>query len=230
MTTLHLSIGEPFTSPAWGSNMVVFSSASGEAIAQDSVKEYLSKACRYAKHYKVYVVPERFFMLDYHSMCLISPEGKVMGAQRAVHLNLSWQQGRRAEQLLPIRTEFGMIFLCVDVDIYHPEITRVAEAMGSQIVICSQHIQVGDYNTGMVINGVWGAAQNCSLFVVGVSNQYNGVCAPRRLTENDDGFVITPRVKMPVTAQIQAENLKRVPMRSSLSRRFYVAHHKDLQR
>ena len=229
MTTLHLSVGEPFTSPAWGSNVVVFSSLTGEAIAEEGVKEYLSKACRYAKHYKVYVVPERFFLMGYHSMCLISPEGKVLGAQKASYLNLAWRQGKRSAQLVPIRTEFGSIFLCVDVDIYHPEVSRLVEAMGTQIVICSQYIQVGDYNTGMVINGVWSAAQSCSMFVVGVSNQYNCVCAPRRMTENDDGFIVAPRVKMPVTAQIQAENLARMPLRGSLSRRFYTEHREDLR-
>jgi hypothetical protein len=228
MTPLHLSVGEPFTSPAWGSNFVVFSSLNGDLIPEDSVKEYLAKSCRYAKHYKVYLVPERFHLMDYHSMCLISPEGKVVGAQKALYLNLAWRQGKRSTQLDILQTEFGAMSLCVDVDIYHPEIPRLVQSMGGQYIVSSQFIQMGDYNTGMVTTGVWSAAQSCALYVIGASNQFNCVCAPRRMTENDDGFLVTPRQKTPLTAKLQAEELARLPQRELLSRKFYSVHRNDL--
>ena len=230
MAALHLSIGEPFTSPAWGSNFVVFSSDSGEVIPEDTVKEYLSKACRYAKHYQVHLVPERFMLMNYHSLCLISPDGKVLGAQKAAFQNLSWRQGKRSNQIDIIQSPFGGIFLCVDVDIYHPEIPRLVQAMGADFIICSQYIQEGDYNTGMVTSGVWSAAQGNPMYVVGVSNEFNCVCAPRRLTPNDDGFIITPRLKMPITANLAPEQLKRLPQRDFLPRKFYTAHRQDLVR
>ena len=228
MNALHLSIGEPFTSPAWGANFAVFSSESGEMIPEDAVKDYLAKACRYAKHHKVYLVPERFMLMGYHSMCLISPEGKVLGAQKAAFQNLTHIDGRRSNQLDVLKTEFGTVFLCVDVDIYHPEVSRIAQVMGCHYIICSQFIDTGDYNTGMVTSGVWNAAQSCSLFVVGVSNQFNCICAPRRLTQNDDGFIVMPRLKMPIRSDMKAERLARLPQREFLPRRFYHTHRDDI--
>ena len=59
MNVLHLSIGEPFTSPAWGANFMVFSCVSGQRISEDLATDYLARACRYAKHHKVYLVPEQ---------------------------------------------------------------------------------------------------------------------------------------------------------------------------
>ncbi|MCL2069266.1 MAG: hypothetical protein FWH00_05125 [Oscillospiraceae bacterium] len=228
MASMHLSIGEPFTSPAWGGNFVVFSSSSGEAIPEDLVKDYITKACRYAKHFAVFLVPERMIIMGYHSMCLISPQGKVLGAQKAAFKNLSQRSGKRSNQLDLIQTPYGGVFLCVDVDIYHPEIPRLVQAMGADFIICSQHIQEGDYNTAMVTSGVWGASQGNPMYAVGVSNEFNCVCAPRRLTQNDDGFIVTPKLKMPVTAILAPEQLKRLNQRDFLPRKFYAIHREDL--
>ena len=229
MNALHLSIGEPFTSPAWGANFVVFSGSGSEIVSEDFVKDYLAKACRYAKHHRIYLVPERFMLKEYHSMCLISPEGNVMGAQKAAFQNLTSKRGKRSSQIEVLKTEFGSVFLCVDVDIYHPEVPRIAQAMGTAYMICSQFIQIGDYNTGMVTSGVWSAAQSCGMFVIGVSNQFNCVCAPRRLTPNDDGFIVTPRMKMPIRADMRAEQLARLPERDYLPRKFYNVHKDDIR-
>ena len=228
MNVLHLSIGEPFTSPAWGANFMVFSCAEGACILEDAATDYLARACRYAEHHKVYLVPERFILKDYHSMCLISPEGTVIGAQKAVFRNLSGAKTKRSGKINVLETEFGNIFLCVDVDIYHPEVPRIAKAMGASYLICSQFISEHDYNAGMVTQGVWNASQCGGMFVVGVSNQYNCVCAPRRLTPNDDGFVVTPRLKMPIRADMRAEQLTRLPEREYLPRKFYNMHRDDI--
>jgi hypothetical protein len=166
--------------------------------------------------------------MGYHSMALISPEGKVLGAQKALHHNLAWRQGRRSSKIELLHTEFGSVFLSVDVDIYHPEVPRLVSAMGGHYIISSQYIQMGDYNTGMVVSGVWSAAQGSPLYVIGASNQFNCVCAPRPMTDNDDGFVVTPRQKTPLTAKLQAEKLTRCPRRDLLSRRFYGVHREDL--
>jgi hypothetical protein len=82
----------------------------------------------------------------------------------------------------------------------------------------------------MVTSGVWSAAQSCSMFVVGVSNEFNCICAPRRLTQNDDGFIMTPRLKMPMTAQLESQHLNRLPQREFLPRKFYTIHREDLVR
>ncbi len=109
MTDLQLSIGEPFTSPAWGSNLVVFSSPGGESVPEEDVKEYIAKACRYAKHYRVYLVPERFYLMNYHSMALISPEGKVWARKKPC--TTIWHGVRqRSSKIDLLSTEFALSF------------------------------------------------------------------------------------------------------------------------
>jgi hypothetical protein len=75
MTDLSLCVVEPFTSPVWGANLAIFSGQAGESIPEAKAKEYISRACKYAKHHEVYLVPERFLLMGYQCLCLISPEG-----------------------------------------------------------------------------------------------------------------------------------------------------------
>lgn len=228
MTELHLSIGEPFTSPAWGSNFVLFSGE--DAIGEDSAKEYLRKACKYAKTYGVYLVPQRFILMEYQCMCLISPEGKVLGAQKALHVNPLSRVGKRSSSIEVLRSEFGGIFLCVDVDIYHPEVARIAAGMGAQIIVCSQRLAGGDYNSSMVFTGVWNAAQSGIAYVVAACNEFNCVCAPLKLTRHGDGFLCAPSRKLPLTAKLQTDALSKCKQPFRLSRKFYAVHRGDLIR
>ena len=130
MTELHLSIGEPFTSPAWGANFVLF--AGGDPILEDTSKDYLRRVCKYARTHGVYLVPERFMLLGYQCLCLVYPQGKGLGAQKGLHRGALDRVGKRAGSMDILRTEFGGIFLCVDVDIYHPEVARIAGGIGAQ--------------------------------------------------------------------------------------------------
>lgn len=228
MTALNLSVVEPFTSPSWGSNFAVFFSDSGIPVAESETKEYISRACKYAHQHEVYLVPERFVLMGYHCMCLISPEGAVIGAQKCMHLHPGIQANKRSTGIEILPTEFGGVFLCVDVDIYRPEIVRVAHDMGAQILVCSQYIAPGDYNSGMVTTGAWNAAQSNPVFVINVTNQYNCVCAPRPLTKNNDGFVCAPNLKIPMSAKLSVEELAELPARHYLSRRFYAIHRREL--
>ncbi|GHU79755.1 hypothetical protein FACS1894191_3290 [Clostridia bacterium] len=228
MTELSLGVIEPFGSPVWGSNLAVFSNISGDFIPEPEAKEYISRACRYAKHYSVYLVPERFMLLGYQCMCLISPGGKVLGAQKCIFWNARTRTGKRSTVLEVFSTEFGGVALCVDVDIYRPEISRVAADMGAQTLICSQQIAEGDYNSGMVVSGVWGAAQSNPLYAVSVTNEFNCVCAPRALTKHNDGFVVTPNLKIPMTAKLSIPELSGLTPRFCLNRRLYAVHRQEL--
>lgn len=228
MTELNLSIGEPFTSPAWGSNFVVF--AGGETIPEDDSKDYMRRVCKYAKHYGVYLVPERFLLMGYRCLCLISPDGRVLGAQKALYINTNNRIGKRSSTLEVLATEFGGVLLCVDVDIYHPEVARIAEGMGAQYLICSQDIADREYSSSMVLTGPWNAAQACNLYVIDACNQFNCVCAPLPLTKHEDGFVTAPSLKTPMTAHLNAEDLRRLRLPYRLSRKFYAIHRSDLLR
>lgn len=227
MTELSLSVAEPFTSPAWGANFVVFS-GDGPLVVEEQVKAYLGRACKYARHYGVYLVPERFLLMGYQCMCLISPDGKVLGAQKATHLNLANRAGKRSSQLDAFQTEFGSVALCVDADVYHPEISRILEGMGAQIMICSQVLSRAEYGSHLVLAGVWNASQISRCYAVGVSNQYNCVCAPLELTAQNDGFIVPPNLKLPMTARLQANKLDTIPKKSALNRKFYALHRDEL--
>jgi hypothetical protein len=228
MTEMVMCVVEPYTSPVWGANFAVFSSQDGIAIPENQAKEYIGRSCRYAKHHQVYLVPERFHLMGYQCMCLISPEGKVLGAQKCVFWNAENRGNKRSVTLEAIATEFGGITLAVDVDIFRPEIPRVAATMGAQIVICSQYISMADFNGGMVVSGVWNAAQSNVLYAIGVSNAYHCVCAPRELTRNRDGFMVTPNLRLPMSMKISADDLAMVPARPSLNRRFFALHRDEL--
>lgn len=229
MHELALSIGEPFTSPAWGSNFVVFSGESGSIIPEESSKEYLRRVCKYARHYEVYLVPERFMLMGYQCMCLISPQGKVVGAQRATHLNASAKAGmKRSSSITVYSTEFGGIFLCVDVDIYHPEVVRIAAEMGAQYVICVQQMTRNDYSTQMVLTGIWNAAQSNNIYAIAVSNQFHCICAPLSITQSGDGFVARPTMKTPLARTLNADNLAGCKRRRLLNRKLYAVHRSEL--
>lgn len=230
MTELALSAAEPFSSPAWGCNFVVFTSESGTAIPEALVKPYLGRACKYAKHHGVYLVPERFLLMNYQCMALISPAGKVLGAQKAAYLNLSNRVGKRGAQLEIFRTEFGGIFLCVDVDIYHPEVCRCAAGMGAQIVIGSQCVARAEYGSHLVVSGCWNASQLNWAYVIAVSGQFNCVCAPIPLSPHGDGFITPPNLRLPMTARIHAEKLDSVRAALPLGRKFYAVHRNELLR
>lgn len=228
MTEMRLSIGEPFTSPAWGSNFVMFSG--GEVIPEDTTKEYLRRVCKYAKNYEVYLIPERFLLMGYQCMCLISPGGKVLGAQKGLYLNTSARTGKRSGTVEVLRTEFGGVFLCVDVDVYHPEVARVTAGMGAQFMACSQTIRPKDYNSSMVLTGAWNAAQLGSLYVMATCGEFHCVAAPLPLTEHGDGFLSLPSLRLPVKAKLNAEDLRKVRQPHRLSRKFYAIHRNDLLR
>jgi len=229
MRELALSIGEPFTSPGWGSNLVFFSGDPGKVISEADAKEYLRRACKYAQHYEVYLIPERFMLMGYQCMCLISPGGKVIGAQRAIHLyHPASPSAKRGTEIDVINTEFGGIFLCVDVDIYHPEVVRIAAQTGAAFVFCAQRIKGEDYANHMVVTGLWGAAQSGGVFSVGVSNQFHAVCAPLALTPMEDGFLVNPTKKTPLLVKMCADDLERCQRRRPLSRKLYAVHRNEL--
>lgn len=229
MQELSLSIGEPFTSPAWGSNFVVFSGDPGELIGEADAKDYMRRACKYARLYQVYLVPERFVLLGYQCMCLISPQGKVIGAQKSTHLRLPAKPGgKRGVTLEVFSTEFGGVFLCVDVDVYHPEVARIAAEMGAHYMICAQEMGRADYSTSMVLSGIWSASQHNSLFGIAVCNQFHCVCAPLAITPMQDGFFVKPTLKTPVTIKLLADDLAAAPRRRLLSRKLYAVHRAEL--
>jgi hypothetical protein len=202
----------------------------GEVIPEDASKDYLRHACKYARTHETYLVPERFRLMEYECMCLISPAGKVLGAQKALFLAPTNRTGKRSGNIDVLRTEFGGVFLSVDVDIYHPEVPRVAASMGAQFILCSQTIDPKDYNSSMVLTGAWNAAQLTGVYVAATSNEFSCVAAPVSLTKHEDGFAAPPTIRLPVTAKLSTDRLRGVSLPRRLSRKFYAMHRAELLR
>lgn len=227
MAMMKLSIGRPFYSPAWGSNTVMFSSESGLPVSEEQVKDYLVKCCKYALRHNVYLVPEKFVTLGIQCMCLISPKGKVIGAQQQIFSNPE-ENVKTNNAIDLITTEFGDIFLAVDNDIYHPEIGKILFNMGASYIFSLQRLDNDDVVDQKMVAGPWNQAQSNNLYVVAGSNNANCICAPKKLTRHGDGFLLKPTDSMTSTINIVTERLESLPLKPLLSRRFYLMHRKDL--
>ncbi len=228
MSELALSAAEPFSSPAWGSNFVVFTNDTGAPVPETLVKPYLNRVCKYAKHHGVYLVPERFMLMGYQCMALVSPAGEIMGAQKGIFINLKNRGAKRSCELVLFDTEFGRLFLCVDADIYHPEVCRCAAAMGAGIIVGSQFLSRSEYGSHLVVSGCWNAAQLNRVYVIAVSGQFNCVCAPVPISAHGDGFVTPPNLRLPMTARLHVEKLEAVRKAPLPHRQFYTVHRDEL--
>ena len=229
MSELVLSAVEPFTSPAWGSNFVVFSGEAGPPIPEAQTEQYLRKCGLYAKRHEVWLVPERFVLAGEHCMALFTPEGEMPLMQKAIHNSPAFKSKAAANTDLEIfLTPMGKVMLCVDADIYRPEVACTGSKLGAQVIVCSQSIGLDDYGTHMVLTGAWNAAQQAGVYVIAVSNQFNCVCAPVELTPQGDGFLNPPGLKMPMTQRISPGILGTMRRHQALSRRFYYTHRQEL--
>ena len=229
MKELTISVVEPFTSPAWGSSFAVFSSDTGLPIPEAQSKDYLRRCCNYAQRYEVWLVPERFIISEHQCMGLVNPGGEVMGVQKAIHDSPAFKSsGKENTKLEVFSTGPGGVFLCVDADIYRPEVACIAGNMGAQVIICSQSIASEDYSNHMVLTGVWNAAQLAGVYVVAATNQFNCVCAPIELTPLGDGFLNAPGLKMPMTQRLSTDKLGKLRKPKALNRKFYAIHREEL--
>lgn len=205
MKNIHISIVPPFEKPDPASDLTVFSPVK-DYVPEYDTKDYLSQCMEYAIKYGTYLVPAVFSAFDYLCMTIIDREGNILGAQRATHLNsLALGHFRKAESLKIFSTELGNIFLCVDVDIYHPYLLRMAKAMGAQLVVSSQYFQNRDYNRNRILSGPWNTAQQHSLVVASASNKRVCVTAPCAATEDGSGFVVYPTPTLTLSAQVDVE-------------------------
>ena len=174
------------------SDLIVFSD-NRTYIPEWDVRDYLNAGQKYAQQYQVYVVPGRFVVNNILYLCLFSPDGEILGIQGATHRNLySQSKLSQYDKIEPIATPIGCIFLCVDVDIYHPQVLRIARMKGAQIVVASQFIDTYQLSRNMLTTGIWNAAQSNGVYVVGCGNCFSAVTAPCCLTPDESGYLVNP--------------------------------------
>lgn len=192
MARTIVCITPPFGKVKPLSDLVIFSDIKSY-IPQWDTPDYLNACRKYALEHKVYLVPSRFVVENTLYLCLFSPQGEVLGIQGATHLNLYNQDDlTRFDRVEVLDTPIGRIFLCVDVDVYHPEVLRLARMKGAQIAVASQFIDSYQLTRHMVTTGIWNAAQTNGMYVVGCCNCYSAVAAPCSITPENSGYIIPP--------------------------------------
>ena len=153
--------------PPKGADLVIFADPRSYVAELDS-RQMLAAAARYAARHKVYLVPERFIAAGSLCLCMLAPDGSVLGVQRACHLNVSMRQLNlaRADEIVPFDTPLGRIALLVDVDINMPQAARSAALKGAQLIISSQHMPLYDFFEDRINLGPVNAARSNGLAVI----------------------------------------------------------------
>ena len=95
------------------------------------------------------------------------------------------------------------------MDIYHPQVVRVARMKGTQIVISSQFIDSYQLSRHMLTTGIWNAAQSNGLYVVGCCNCFSAVAAPCDLTADESGYLVPPASSHSLLAKLYLNKLTR---------------------
>ncbi len=196
MKAVTVSVVGSFAPPPEGAELVLFSDTKNYVAQYDSEK-MLAKAVRYAKHYGVYLVPDRFVTEDSLCLCLIGPDGSPLLGQKAIHLNLDYRGFfRRESRLETAVTPFGRVALLVDVDINFPQVIRAAAAEGVQLIVSSQFIQLFDFFDARIEYGPIAAAKSNAISVAAVTSAGSVLVGP------DGGVIAGFSEDLPLTAKI----------------------------
>lgn len=217
MARTVVCICEAFEKPKALSDLVIFSDYRPSVPAGD-LQAYLKYCSNYAREYKVYLVPHRFVVDNRLYLCLFDPNGAIIGYQGALHRNLSTQSKvEPASSVHVMQTAIGNLFLCVDTDIYYPELLRLAKLKGADLVVSSQYIHSYDFKPKRITTGIWSAAQQNGLFVVGCSNAFSAVAAPWEITPDGTGFLVQPEHSQHLFCKLFFHKLERSAMGGSLA-------------
>ncbi len=164
---IKVAITSVLAPPPKGADLVIFADPRSYVAELDS-HQMLAAAARYAARYKVYLVPERFIAAGSLCLCMLAPDGSVLGVQRACHLNVSMRQLNlsRSDEIVPFDTPLGRIALLVDVDINMPQTARAAALNGAELLISSQYMPLYDFFDDRISYGPVSAARSNGLSVI----------------------------------------------------------------
>ncbi len=191
-----ISIVSGLSPPPVASQLVICCTSKAYAL-QHQAARILRKASCYASLYGVYFVPQQFVCGGYLCLCLLAPDGRLVGAQRAITLNLNHRGSfLRHNRLDLCETSLGKIALLVDVDINMPEITRACALAGAQLVVSNQYIHPADFFEDRLLYGAVNAATSNGIPVAAVAGRTGLIVdhAGRRLTEISENFPLTATV------------------------------------
>lgn len=198
-------------------------------------ESFILEAEKYAAKAGVFLVPGLYIKDGHLCSCLIDNNGKLAGEQKGTHLNTYlFNDLKRGSGINVIDTPFGRIFLCVDVDIYKPEVIRIAALSGADIVICSQFINAPDYSEEMILAGPWQEAQQNCLYILSSTNHGGNIIGPCSSTEDLSGYLARGSINDNIYSSLSPEKKKEAyrsfPVFDSLNNELYNKHLKELCR
>lgn len=151
---------------------------------------FLEKWCEYAEKHDIFIVPGLYIEGNYLCLCLIDNRGKIIGIQKACHINKeNFPDLKQDSNLNIIETPFAKVFLSVDVDIYKPEVIRAAVFSGAEIIVSVQYIQDNRYNESMVLAGAWQNAQQNCIYIINAHNLEGSIIGPCETSDDRSGFI-----------------------------------------
>ncbi len=170
--------------------LAVIAGDSIKDIKQREVTSFLEGWKEYARTNRIFLVPGLYIEQDYLCLCLMDDEGRIIGRQRACHLNTScFAELKRDSNINIIETPFAKIFLCPDVDIYKPEVIRAAVFMGAELVVSVQYIDPNRYNDSMIMAGPWQNAQQNCIYILNAHNLGGDIIGPVEASQDLTGFI-----------------------------------------
>ncbi len=213
--------------------LIVYPQEEVSAIKSHDPDSYLMKVSQYASQNKVYVVPGLYIRDNYLCLCIIDNNGNIVYEQKATHLNQSWfSELRRGNEIEIVKTQFGNVFLCADVDIYKPEVLRIAALMEADIVISCQYIKEDHYSHQMILSGAWQQAQQNCLYVVSSTNIKSSIIGPCETVNDLSGFIKEPTDNYPIIGEMsmskRANAYDKFAIFNSLNHGLYKNHIKEL--
>lgn len=169
--------------------LMVISGADREKInSRDD--DFLEQWCKFANRNEIFVVPGLYIEDNYLCLCLIDHRGEIIGVQKACYINKeNFPELKRGSNIDIIETPFARVFLCVDVDIYKPEVIRAAVFSGAEIIVSVQYIQGDRYNESMVLAGAWQNAQQNCVYIINAHNFGGNIIGPCETSGDLSGFI-----------------------------------------
>ncbi len=178
-----------------GYNLVVFKN--GESVVPPDLTELFLTSCKkYAQKFKVYLATCLYREESNLCMAVFSPKGELLGVQRATHINLRWiDEIEPYDDIEIISTPLGKIFLAVDVDIYHPEVLRLAIFNECDFIVSSQMLPMVDFNEDRIFFGARSAAAANRIYIIHTTTYSSALICPPELTSDGSGFLAYPTGK-----------------------------------
>ena len=202
---IKVCMTKPFSPPESDDcTLVVFKN--GETIVTPEYESlFLSSCQKYAQKYQVYLVSCLYESNGYLCMAMFDPQGNTLGVQQATHLNLEYlRRLRPSDQVEILATPIGNIFMSVDVDIYRPDVLRLAMFKGCDYIVSSQMFPLVDFSEERILFGARSASVANRMPVLQVTPFSSALMVPPEISPDGRGFLGYPTGK-PVTVQFDWE-------------------------